>query len=90
MALPQGNIFLYHNIFLAHLAKGQESLCHGAASGVRPASTFSFKRLLLKNHLANFNQIWQETCLGIGIQICSNKGAGPFWGPIGGKIRKKN
>jgi len=23
-----------------------------------------------------------------GIQICSNKGAGPFWGPIKGKIRK--
>jgi len=25
---------------------------------------------------------------GMGIQICSNKGAGPFWGPISGKIRK--
>jgi len=25
---------------------------------------------------------------GIGIQICSNKGAGPFWGPIRGNIRK--
>jgi len=24
----------------------------------------------------------------MGIQICSNKGAGPFWGPIRGKIRK--
>jgi len=24
---------------------------------------------------------------GMGIQICSNKGAGPFWGPIRGKIR---
>jgi len=23
------------------------------------------------------------------IQICSNKGAGPFWGPMRGKIRKK-
>jgi len=23
----------------------------------------------------------------MGIQICSNKGAGPFWGPIRGKIR---
>jgi len=22
------------------------------------------------------------------IQICSNKGAGPFWGPVRGKIRK--
>jgi len=24
----------------------------------------------------------------MGIQIRSNKGAGPFWGPIRGKIRK--
>jgi len=24
----------------------------------------------------------------MGIQICSNKGAGPLWGPIRGKIRK--
>jgi len=24
----------------------------------------------------------------MGIQICSNKGDGPFWGPIRGKIRK--
>jgi len=25
---------------------------------------------------------------GMGIQICLNKGAGPFWGPNKGKIRK--
>jgi len=25
---------------------------------------------------------------GMGIQICSNKGAGSFWGPIRGKIRE--
>jgi len=25
---------------------------------------------------------------GMGIQICSNKGAGPFWGSIRGNIRK--
>jgi len=24
----------------------------------------------------------------MGIQICSSKGSGPFWGPIRGKIRK--
>jgi len=23
---------------------------------------------------------------GMGIQICSNNGAGPFWGPIRGKL----
>jgi len=26
---------------------------------------------------------------GMGIHICSNKGSGPFWDPIRGKIRKK-
>jgi len=25
---------------------------------------------------------------GMGIHFCSNKGAGPFWGPRRGKIRK--
>jgi len=25
---------------------------------------------------------------GMEFQICSNKEAGPFWGPIRGKIRK--
>jgi len=25
----------------------------------------------------------------MGIQICSNKGVGPFWGPVRGKIREK-
>jgi len=40
------------------------------------------------NHLANFNQTWGKQDWGLGIQICSNKGAGPFWGPIRGKIRK--
>jgi len=29
------------------------------------------------------NDAWDK-----GIQICSNKGAGPFWGPKRGKIRK--
>jgi len=24
----------------------------------------------------------------MGIQICSENGAGPFWGPLRGKIRK--
>jgi len=47
----------------------------------------TFTNLLLMNYFANFSQTWWETCLGMGIQICSNKGAGPFWGPIRGKIR---
>jgi len=40
------------------------------------------------NYLANFNQTWWETCLKDGDSDCSNKGDGPFWGPIRGKIRK--
>jgi len=39
------------------------------------------------NYLDNFNQIGGKHA-GMGIQICSNKGTGPFWGPIRGKIRK--
>jgi len=46
--------------------------------------TFSFKQLLLTNYSSNFN----KTDWGMGIQICSNTGAGPFWSPIRGKIRK--
>jgi len=42
---------------------------------VRPAQTFSFTKLGRKH------------ALGMGIQICSNKEAGPFWGPIRGKIK---
>jgi len=40
------------------------------------------------NYLANFNQTWWETCLTDGNSDLFNKGAGPFWGPIRGKIRK--
>jgi len=36
------------------------------------------------NYVANFNQTWWETCLGMKIQISSKRGAGP----IMGKIRK--
>jgi len=36
----------------AHVAEDD-----GAASVIRP-STFSFKQLLLQNHLFDFNQLW--------------------------------
>jgi len=32
-------------------------------------------------------KLGREHAWGMGIQICSNKGAGPFWGSIRGKIR---
>jgi len=34
-------------------------------------------------------KLGRKHACGMGIQICSNKGAGTFWGPIRGKIRKK-
>jgi len=60
-------IYIYYMaiyILLAHLAEGHESLRHGAASVRR--QLFPLKWLLLKNHKANFNQTWQETCLEDG------------------------
>ena len=42
----------WQTLLLAPLAESQSSLCHGEMSVVR-ALTFSFKRLLLPNHLAN-------------------------------------
>jgi len=79
-------LFLYS--FLAHLAEGHESLWYGAASVVRPASTFSFKRLLLKTTGPISTKLGRKHAWGMGIQICSNKEAGPFLGPIMGKVRK--
>jgi len=40
------------------------------------------------NYLANFNQTWWKHAFGRGNQICSNKGAGPFWGPIRGQNKE--
>jgi len=33
-------------------------------------------------------KVGRKRAWGMGIQICSNKGAGPFWSPIMGKRRK--
>jgi len=54
--------------FLAHLANGQVSLCCGVLSGVR-LSSFSFKRLQLKNGCTECNQLWFETSLWEGESI---------------------
>jgi len=45
---------IFSNLFLAHLAEGLSSVVR-RPSVVHPVSTFSFKRLRLKNHQANFN-----------------------------------
>jgi len=49
--------------------KAQVSYCHR-----------NFFVVSLKNHSANFNQTWQDTCVGMGIQICSYKGV---WSLLG-------
>jgi len=50
-------------LFNSPESKAQVIYCHHNLSGVR-LLTFSFKQLLIKNHLTNFNQSWWETCLG--------------------------
>jgi len=57
-------------------------------SSVRPASTFSFKRLLLKNHKVNFNQTWQETCLGDGDSDLFKSRGWPLLGPNKGQNKE--
>jgi len=52
-------------LFSSPEPKTQVSYCHRYLFGIRPL-TFSFKQLLFKNHLANFNQTWWETSLGNG------------------------
>jgi len=44
--------------------------------------TFSFKRLHSQEPLGQFQPNLVGNILGMGIRICSNKGAGLFWGPI--------
>jgi len=57
--------------------------------GVRP-SNFSlniiFSRTTIKPIISKLDRKHAWVMM---IQICSNKGAFPFWGPIRGKIRKK-
>jgi len=51
-------------VFSSPEPKAQVSYCHRNLSSVHPSVhllTFSFKQLLLTNHLANFIQTWWET-----------------------------
>jgi len=47
-----------------------------------PLNDFSRTTRLISSKLGR-KHAW-----GMEIQVCSNKGAGPFWGPIRGKVRK--
>jgi len=72
--------------------KTQVSYCHCNLSGVRPSVFPSVNLFPLNDFFSRTtgpistkldgNHAW-----GMGIQICSNKGAGPFWVPIRSKIR---
>jgi len=60
---------MFTNLFLAHPSKSRVSLCHGAASVVRPPvrppvrpSTFPFK-LLLKNGCRDLLLTWHNCSL---------------------------
>jgi len=77
---------------LAHLAEGHESLCHGAASVLHPSvvrhQLFPLTDFFSRTTRPISTKLGRKHAWGMGIQISSNKGAGPFWGPIRGKIRK--
>jgi len=56
-----------------------------------------FVRRLLTFHIFNFfsettvpisTKLCRKHAWGMGIKICSNKGAGPYWDPIRCKIKK--
>jgi len=59
-----------------------------AASVVHLASTFSFNDFFSRTTRPISTKLGRKHAWGMGIQICSNKGTGPLWGPIKGKIRK--
>jgi len=50
-----------------------------------------YKEMLKKSSsqkpLGQFQPNLAGNMVGVEIQICSNKGSGPFWGPIGDKRR---
>jgi len=66
-------------LFLAHLSRRQF---------VRRLLTFSFKDFFSQTTWPISTKLGGKHDWGMGIQICSNKGAGPFWGPIRGEIRE--
>ena len=59
--------------------KAQVSYCRPFSSVVRRPSSVNFLNfhLLLENAWLDFNQTWQESSLGVGIQSCSNRMCGP-------------
>jgi len=61
------------------------TLCHGVA--VR-RQLFPLNNFFLRTTNPISTKLGRKHTWGMGIQICSNKGAGPIWGPIRGKIKK--
>jgi len=72
-------------LLLAHLAEGHESLWYGAASVRR--KLFPLNNFFSRTTRPISTKLGRKHAWKMGIEICSNKGADPFWGPIRGKIR---
>ena len=76
--------FQRHIIILAHLswklkwafliAFRPSSVCLSVCLSVRPSVNFSYFRLLLQNHWANFNKLGTKHPWVKGIHVCSNEG----------------
>ena len=66
--------------FLAHQSWSSSELFWSSIVylSVRQSVNFSYFRLLLKNHRANFNQTWQKASLGKGDSNFSNEEPCPF------------
>jgi len=78
-------------VLLAYLDEGHESLCRGAASVFSPSvrrQLFPLNDFFSRTTKPISTKLGKKHAWGMEIQICSNKGTGPFWGPIKGKIRK--
>jgi len=58
--------------------------------GLKPLHPYVviYRELLKKIFSRTTRPISTKLAWEMGIQICSNKGAGSFWGPIRGNIRK--
>jgi len=77
------------SIFLAHLAKGHEILCHGAASVIRPSGVNFFLWTTSQEPQGQFQPNLVGNMLGgWRFRFVQMKGLVPFWGPVRGRIRK--
>jgi len=55
---------------------------------IRLSSSFILKDFFSRTTRPISTKLGRKHAWRIGIQICTNKGAGPLWGPIRSKIRE--